>query len=95
MCPAKTLKSMDFLFGKIFQQVPETCPLSRSASVVSRDEVLKYRSMAPLPLSKKMHWTGGSPMRQNYQSLQIWQEVIFAFLLPVWPQKEFSAPQEA
>jgi len=52
MCPAKTLKSMDFLLGKIFQQVPETCPLSRSASVVSRDEVLKYRSMAPLPLSE-------------------------------------------
>jgi len=52
MCPAKKLKAVDLLFGNIFQQVPETCPLSRSASVVSRDEVLKYRSMAPLPLSE-------------------------------------------
>ncbi|KAI2645902.1 E3 SUMO-protein ligase ZBED1 [Labeo rohita] len=52
MRPAKKLKAMDLLFGNIFQQVPETCPLSRSASVVSRDEVLKYRSMVPLPLTE-------------------------------------------
>lgn len=52
MHPAKKLKAMDLLFGNIFQQVPETCPLSRSASVVSRDEVLKYRSMVPLTLTE-------------------------------------------
>ncbi|MCI4395786.1 hypothetical protein PGIGA_G00196020 [Pangasianodon gigas] len=43
---------MDLLFGNSFQQMPETCPLSRSASEVSREEVLKYRSMAPLPLTE-------------------------------------------
>ncbi|XP_053085062.1 E3 SUMO-protein ligase ZBED1 [Pangasianodon hypophthalmus] len=50
--PAKKLKAMDLLFGNSFQQMPETCPLSRSASEVSREEVLKYRSMAPLPLTE-------------------------------------------
>lgn len=52
MHPAKKMKAMDLLFGNIFQQVAETCPLSRSASEISRDEVLKYRSMAPLALTE-------------------------------------------
>lgn len=38
--------------GFALRQVPETCPLSRYATEVSRDEVLKYRSMAPLPLAE-------------------------------------------
>lgn len=49
---AKKMKAMDMLFGNTFQKMPETCPLSRSASEVSRDEVLKYRSMVPLPLTE-------------------------------------------
>ncbi len=43
---------MDLLFGNSFQQVPETCLLSRFANEISREEVLKYRSMAPLPLTE-------------------------------------------
>ncbi|XDV16267.1 hypothetical protein PO909_016060 [Leuciscus waleckii] len=46
MRPAKKLKAMDLLFDNIFQQVPETCPLSRSASVVSRDELFINMLMA-------------------------------------------------
>lgn len=56
MRPAKKTDSHGFALRQHFQQVPETCPLSRSwgqqTTEVSRDKVFKYRSMAPLPLAE-------------------------------------------
>ncbi|KAB5571582.1 hypothetical protein PHYPO_G00226690 [Pangasianodon hypophthalmus] len=53
----KKLKAMDLVFGTTFEQVPET----RSTREVTGEEVVKYRSMAPLPLTESAMESGKVP----------------------------------
>ncbi|KAK2825511.1 hypothetical protein Q7C36_019438, partial [Tachysurus vachellii] len=54
----------------------ETCPLSRSASVISRKKLLIYRSMAPLALTESaLDWWKSHETELLYQSWHLWKIV--------------------